>query len=102
MRGSANFPGWAAISSAVIRLSPYSCLNLMKPAPSTVLGRRALLTTPTFALNEITGFPVFPFFVVMATTPLAAFAPYTATELASFSTSMFSISIGLMSCRDPS
>jgi len=73
--GSANFPGCATISASVIKLSPYSCLNLIKPAPSTVLGKRALLTIPTLALNEITGLPVLPFLVVMATTPLAALAP---------------------------
>ena len=53
--GSANFPGCATISASVIKLSPYSCLNLIKPAPSTVLGKRALLTIPTLALNEIIG-----------------------------------------------
>ena len=46
-------------------------------------------------LIENVPFPVFPFFVVMITTPFAPRAPYIAAEDASFSTSIDSISFGL-------
>src|SRR5690606_2462851 len=57
--------------------------------------------TPVFAEKLITGFPDFPRFVVTITTPEAALAPKTAAELASLSTSMLSISLGLISARLP-
>src|SRR5690606_37188589 len=60
-----------------------------------------IVETPKLEFRLMTGFPDFPFFVVITMTPLAALAPKTAVELASFRMSIASLSTGLMSDNSP-
>src|SRR5688572_19540449 len=76
-----------------------SVLHATKPGPSYSGSLVASSPYPTLVLKVIVGFALVPFFVVIKMTPLAALAPNTAAELASFNTSILLISFGFISAR---
>src|SRR5688500_14899236 len=71
------------------------------PGPSYKGSCCASSAKPMLVLKVMVGFGFVPFLVVISTTPAADLAPNTAAELASFSTSMVAISLGLMSLSCP-
>ena len=78
-----------------------SCLRWMNPDKSFGLISLVKSVKPSCAEKFILIFSPLPCLVLMITTPAADLEPYTAAELASFNTSIVSISDGLMSLIEP-
>src|ERR1043165_6876565 len=78
-----------------------SVLHATNPGPSYNRSFIANSPYPILLFIVMVGLGFEPLFVIIIITPVAALAPNTAAELASFNTSIVAISFGLISLKAP-